>query len=349
MTLNYGKKQKMYSPKIIWNGARVGPPVYRPQGPVELRVYRADLMGIAGVGALAGLFHTGLSFVEPGTGTEWVVDLSAEGSLMNAVLPTVDARGSVVINPKTVLEYYPNEEKPLWESYWKSAYRSGVVCTIDPVQYGALMDYILGPFTATLGTYSLFSLETPSQLEISQSPEIRSSRSQYTRDMTCDSLPLDAFMFLHNRGVPCAPFPMLRVTVSCKAPPVPVTNMADPELVAFVSEVDQLVKQIPTQQHPLASMPAVLVYQALANPMVPPVPANLFFYSLDFKTGAPAFYRSPTGGTSLNVADFTVSLDNGTPDMLTGSSTSAEWWVAGLVALVLVALGVYYWRRRRLA
>lgn len=338
----------MYSPKIIWNGARVGPALYRPEGPVELRVYRADLMGIAGVGALAGLFHTGLSFVEPGTGAEWVVDLAAAGSLMGAVLPTVDAGGSVVIDPKTVLEYYPSEDKSQWESYWKSAYRSALVCTIDPAQYGALLDYILGPFTRTLGTYSLFSLETTSQLEISESPEIRSFRSQYTRDMTCDSLPLDAFMFLHNRGVPCAPFPMLRVTVSCKTPPVPVTNMADPELVAFVRAVDQLVKQIPTQQHPQASMPAVLVYQALASPLVPPVPTNLYFYSLDFKTGAPAFYRSPTGGTSLNVADFTVSLDKSTFGMLTGSSTSAGWWVAGVVALVLATLGVYYWRRRRL-
>ena len=65
--------------------------VQSQSSPVNLYVYRADLLGIQGVGQYGGLFHTGLAFsAEENT---WVIDICANGSLQDAVIPTINSDG----------------------------------------------------------------------------------------------------------------------------------------------------------------------------------------------------------------------------------------------------------------
>ena len=68
---------------------------------VNLYVYRADLLGIQGVGQYGGLYHTGLAFsAEEKT---WVIDICALGSLENAVIPTITPEGEATMDGRVSL------------------------------------------------------------------------------------------------------------------------------------------------------------------------------------------------------------------------------------------------------
>ena len=215
-----------------------------PTGPINLHVYRADLLQQPGMGAL-GLFHTGLGFEDPrpkeaGGMGRWALDLAANTGLQVAVIPTVTPAGSVAIDARCSMTYYPDDHRNQWSSYWTNAFRSAQVCTISPSQYRGLLTYLFTEFVKKLQNYSLFIMGAPNTAIEPNYGSINevSTSHRYTSDMTCDTYCLASFMFLQKEyGVPMAPFPLLRIHVSCLTPPVKVLDRSDPELVAFVKNL----------------------------------------------------------------------------------------------------------------
>jgi hypothetical protein len=230
---------------VIWTpGQDAGVPhiVYTPLSTVELYVFRADLLGLANIGATAGLYHTGLGMREPSTGKEWALDLAALTTLTTAVVPYVNEAGEVEIDARCCMTYYPVETRNQWRSYWKLSYRSNLVCTISPEQYLGLLRFLFGTFTDKLSDYSLFVLEGPTMSKEPEQSSIEiSTTSRYTDDMTCDTYVYETFTFLERtHGTSISPFPMLRCHLSCITPPVKVTSRSDPELVAFVQTINTI-------------------------------------------------------------------------------------------------------------
>ena len=337
--------------------------VQSQSSPVNLYVYRADLLGIQGVGQYGGLFHTGLAFsAEENT---WVIDICANGSLQDAVIPTINSDGQATIDGRVSLGYYPPTEL-WWDSYWKAEYRSKAICSITGAQYQQLVDYILGDFVAAIKSYTFFQLQTTPVYVNSSAVAVVSSRATvYTDDFTCDSLPYKIFEYAKNKmGVVLQnDFPILKVVVNCKKAPVKITNRKDPELILFVQKIELLKKSLndlPTildklKNKDYAGAAALInkiisglqpsearsknsrgiAYSAHAIMHEKAAPDEpLFFYSLDRTTGIPDFYRVLKSESSVTTESGIYNISN------TDTEINYTWWLLGLCVIIIVFLVV---------
>ena len=340
--------------------------VHSQSSPVSLYVYRADLMGVQGVGQYGGLFHTGLAFsAEEQT---WVLDICAIGSLEDAVIPLINSTGQATVNGQVSLGYYPPTES-WWDTYWKADYRSKVICTITGAQYHQLVDYILGDFVGAIKSYTFFQLQTaPVYVNSSENTAVSSSATLYTNDFTCDSLPYKIFEYAKNKmGVVLQnDFPILKVVVNCDKAPVKITNRKDSELIAFVNKiqllkaalknlniqnVEAILTLIKNQKYADAEkmiikiiselQPSVarsknsrsIAYSAHAIVHANAAPGEpLFFYSLDRKTGNPDFFRVLKSDSSVATESGLYKISK--PD----TGINYKWWLLALCVIIIVFL-----------
>ena len=340
--------------------------VHSQSSPVSLYVYRADLMGVQGVGQYGGLFHTGLAFsAEEQT---WVLDICAIGSLEDAVIPLINSTGQATVNGQVSLGYYPPTES-WWDTYWKADYRSKVICTITGAQYHQLVDYILGDFVGAIKSYTFFQLQTaPVYVNSSENTAVSSSATLYTNDFTCDSLPYKIFEYAKNKmGVVLQnDFPILKVVVNCDKAPVKITNRQDSELIAFVNKiqllkaalknlniqnVEAILTLIKNQKYADAEkmiikiiselQPSVarsknsrsIAYSAHAIVHANAAPGEpLFFYSLDRKTGNPDFFRVLKSDSSVATESGLYKISK--PD----TGINYKWWLLALCVIIIVFL-----------
>jgi len=328
---------------------------------VNLYVYRADLLGIQGVGQYGGLFHTGLAFsAEENT---WVIDICAQGSLENAIIPTINSDGQATMDGRVSLGYYPPSDL-WWDSYWKADYRSKAICSITGAQYQQLVDYILGDFVAAIKSYTFFQLQTaPVYVTGSASAVVSSSATLYTNDFTCDSLPYKIFEYAKNKmGVVLQnDFPILKVVVNCKKAPVKITNRNDPELIEFVKKIELLkgsLKDLPKIEEYLKNqdyVDAANLIKKIISGLQPSVARSknsrstaysayarlhenatpnepLFFYSLDRTTGIPDFYRVLKSESSVTTESGLYRISS------SDTGIDYKWWLLGLCVIIIVFL-----------
>jgi len=336
--------------------------VQSQSSPVNLYVYRADLLGIQGVGQYGGLYHTGLAFsAEEKT---WVIDICALGSLENAVIPKIDSDGQATMDGRVSLGYYPSSDQ-WWQTYWNPEYRSKVICSVSGAQYQQLVDYILGDFVAAIKSYTFFQLQTPPvYVNSSSDAVVSSSATVYTDDFTCDSLPYKIFEYAKNKmGIVLQnDFPILKVVVNCKVAPVKITDKKDPALLNFVKKINLLeasLQDLPTILKLLKDKDyagaAALINKIISGLQQPSVARSknsrsiaysahaivheraapdepLFFYSLDRTTGMPDFYR-------MFKSDSSVTTESGLYN-ISGADTGFDYkdWLLGLCVIIIVIL-----------
>jgi hypothetical protein len=340
--------------------------VQSKSSPVSLYVYRADLMGVQGVGQYGGLFHTGLAF--SADEQTWVLDICAIGSLEDAVIPLINQDNQATMDGRVSLGYYPPTES-WWDTYWKADYRSKVICTITGAQYHQLVDYILGDFVAAIKSYTLFQLQTaPVYVNSSENTVVSSSATLYTNDFTCDSLPYKIFEYAKNKmGVVLQNnFPILKVVVNCDKAPVKITDRKDPELIAFVKKIqllkaalknlniqnveailtliknkdyvgaEKMIKDIISELQPTVARSKnsrSIAYSAHAIVHANAAPGEpLFFYSLDRKTGNPDFFRVLKSDSSVTTESGLYKISK--PD----TGINYKWWLLALCVVIIVFL-----------
>jgi len=328
--------------------------------PVNLYVYRADLMGVPEAGQYGGLFHTGLAFsAEEKT---WVIDICALGSLEDAVMPTI-TDGQATMDGSVLLGYYPHNNM-WWDTYWKADYRSKAICKITGAQYYKLVDYILGDFVNAIQSYTFFQLQTaPVYVNSSADAVVSSSATLYTNDFTCDSLPYKVFEYAKNKmGVRLQnDFPILKVVVNCEKAPVKITDRKDHELLSFVNKIQilktsletlpqildklkskdyagaaALINKIITGLKPLdmrSKNSRSIAYSAHAIVHANAAPGEpLFFYSLDRKTGIPDFYRVLKSDSSISTESGLYKISK--PD----TGINYKWLFLALCVIIIVGL-----------
>jgi hypothetical protein len=284
-----------YTSTTFYPTAPPGFEFHRPSGPVECRVVRADLVGIAALGA-RGIFHAGLLFSTPSA--EWAIELTIP-SFGTLVPKIVD--GAVEVDNFVVLGYYPPLDAHLWRSYW--THTSKTVCTISPAQYAGLMKHVVARIGPQSPRYVLFNTMGKPNLVLDGDVEVQTDYT-YTADNTCDKLPMRCFEYLRSaHGVSIGAFPITRVALQSLTPPRKVDS-TDPGLLAYAREVGGFVDAFTK----LASKHYLGAVELLLTLSTAHIGAFRYVLSLDFDTNEQSYYMLPLEDTSLSISDVYMDL-----------------------------------------
>lgn len=269
---------------------------HKPDGPVECRVVRADLVGLAAFGA-RGIFHTGLLFSTPQA--KWAIELTIQN--FAELIPTI-VNGSVQANSLVKLGYYPPADVAKWLSYWTVT--SDVICTITPEQYSATMKQVTDVIGPQFPYYSIFGITSKPNLRLAGQTGIKTTQLQ-TQPNTCDRLVEHVFQYLHgSHGVECRPFPITRAYVQIVGQARKVDRQ-DPGLLAYARELDNLVGALAKLGNKNYIAAAEMLFDASQNAVQP----FRYFFSLELDAPYTAgFYVVPSEDTSVTITDVLVDL-----------------------------------------
>lgn len=207
----------------------LGVPMYKPTESVDCFVVRADLFGKHAFGQ-RGVYHTGMLFKT--RDKEWALELVLND--FSTLLPRI-VNGKAVNDNFMTLGYYPPLDAHLWRSYWTVT--SARVCTLTPIQYEALVHWILSDFGPAFPRYVPFGITGKPVAVVGVESERQTDRV-YTIQNTCDKLGMRSFEWLASyQGVKVEPFPVTRLALQTALAPVRVAP-TDPGLLAYAREIE---------------------------------------------------------------------------------------------------------------
>jgi hypothetical protein len=286
-----------YSSIPFFHKVPLGVQMYRPSGPVECRVVRADLFG-AKVAGHDGVYHSGILF--QADGREWAFELVLDD--YSSLVPDI-VNGRVTNSNFVTLGYYPPLDAHLWRSYW--SYTSPLTCTITAAQYAGLVHYVLTGFGPTFLTYDIFGVQAKPVVTQNGRRERQTDRI-YTVDNICDKLPMRCFMHVAGVGVRVAPFPIMRSVLQSPEPPVRLAA-DDPGLLAYAREMQRYKRAFGM----LAAKDLLGVFSLFASIKLAQIGAFRYVLSLDPKTFEQSYYLLPTDDVTLSLTDVFLHLDSG--------------------------------------
>jgi hypothetical protein len=280
-----------YMSEPIFHRTSKSVPMYEPTASVDCYVVRAALFGIEELGK-RGIYHSGILFNSIGRQWAFELILSDFGNLIPRIV-----NEAVEVDNFITIGYYPPLDAHLWRSYWTET--SARVCTIEPMQYKALVEYILQDFGPRFPRYVPFGIYGKPMVNLlGSSTEIQTS-NVYTVDNTCDKLPMHCFQWLSSAySVLVAPFPVTRIALQTPTPPKRMSPTSS-ELLAYAQELDAFKSEFSLISHRnYLALPAL--WYSLKHAKSGPFRYAL---SIDPVTSEQSYYQLPKDDVTVAITD----------------------------------------------